>query len=264
MIGGPTTRDGSPDDPGGVYSGDASLSGAAARTALPLPASRGGLSRLASGLIAYGVVGLLIAVAALIGLLWLATRVSGVTDPAGTQMASIVDTLDETATALSDASTSATSFSATLERTPPAVRQAATAVGDLRGNLRTIEAQLGALDLFGSQPFGNVAGQFGQMATDLEGLDTQLAAIADDLESNRAALTTNSTSLSALAERLRTISDDVQGGSLGERLDDVRLVLTVLGVLFALWIAVPAGAALWLGRWLRRELARGVGPTVVP
>jgi uncharacterized phage infection (PIP) family protein YhgE len=165
---------------------------------------------------------------------------------------------------LSDASTSATSFSATLERTPPAVRQAATAVGDLRGNLRTIEAQLGALDLFGGRPFSNVAGQFGQMATDLEGLDTQLAAIADDLESNRAALTTNSTSLSSLAERLRAISDDVQGGSLGERLDDVRLVLTVLGVLFALWIAVPAGAALWLGRWLRGELDREAGPTVTP
>ena len=261
MIGGPPGSDGSATGAGSPPS-DGPLG--TVRAAIPLPADRVGLSRLASGLIAYGVVGLLIAAAALIGLLWLATRVSGITDPAGTQMSSIVDTLDETATALSDASTSATSFSATLERTPPAVRQAATAVGDLRGNLRTIEAQLGALDLFGGLPFSNVAGQFGQMATDLEGLDTQLAAIADDLESNRAALTTNSTSLSSLAERLRAISDDVQGGSLGERLDDVRLVLTVLGVLFALWIAVPAGAALWLGRWLRGELDREAGPTVTP
>lgn len=224
-----------------------------------IPVDRRGLDRLATALIAYGVIGLLIAAAALIGMLWLAGRVGGLADGSGGQVDSILATLDSTATALTDASTSATSFSATLERTPPAVRQAAQAVGDLRGNLRSIEAQLGQLDLFGSQPFGNVAGQFGQMATDLEGLDTQLGLIATDLETNRAALTTNSASLSALAGRLTTISEQFSTGSVGKSLDDVRLVLTMLGVLVALWIAVPAGAALWLGRWLRQDQARDAG-----
>jgi hypothetical protein len=219
---------------------------------------RPALRRLANGLIAYGVVGLLIAVAALIGLLWLSGRVGGLTAGSGGQVDSIVETLDRTSIALTDASTSATSFSATLERTGPAVRQTAQAVGDLRGNFRSIESQLGQLDLFGTQPFGDVAGQFGQMATDLEGLDTKLAAIADDVEGNRSALTTNAGSLTALAARLTTISDELRSGSLAQRLDDVRLVLIVLAVLLALWIAVPAGAALWLGRWLRTELVRDV------
>jgi len=226
---------------------------------------RRGLGRLATGLMAYGVVGLLIAAAALIGLLWLSGRVGGLADGSGDQVDTILSTLDSTATALTDASISATSFSTTLERTPPAVRQAAQAIADLRGNFRTIEGQLRQLDLFGSQPFGDVAGQFGQMATDLEGLDTQLGLIATDLETNRSALASNSASLSGLAARLTTISSDLRGGSLGERLDDVRLVLTMLGVLCALWIAVPAGAALWLGRWLRRELAaESRAPTETP
>ena len=108
----------------------------------------------------------------------------------------IVATLDQTALVLSSMGTSATSFSGTLERTPPAVRQTAQTVVNLRANLILVEGQLAGINILGARPLGDVANLFGQMATDLEGLDTRLEAIAADLDNNRTALSTTRRSCS--------------------------------------------------------------------
>jgi hypothetical protein len=218
---------------------------------------RPGLRRLAGGLIAYGVIGLAIALLGLVAMVWLSGRVGGLTARTATQVSTIVETLDRTSTALTEASISATSFAATLERTAPAVRQVGQAIGDLRGNLRSVEDQLGNIAIFGSRPFGSVAGQFGQMATDLEGLDSQLALIAGDLEGNRSALALNSVSLASIGERLRGIAEDVRSGTAGDGLDDLGVVVTLLSMLLVVWVALPAIGALWLGWWLRRVLGAG-------
>ena len=215
---------------------------------------RPALGRLAAGLIAYGLLGLAIAAAVLLGLLWMSSRLGAVTGGTNGPGSSIVDTLDGTANALTDSGASATSFVATLDRTSPAVRQSAQAITDLRGNFLAIESQLRQLEIFGALPFTNVAGQFGQMAADLEGLDTQLVQIADDLDANRVALNANAASLAALGDRLSAVSDDLRGSVVGGGLDDLRAILTVLGLVLAVWVALPAGGALWVGWWLRRQL----------
>jgi uncharacterized protein YukE len=218
---------------------------------------RPGLRLLASGLIAYGAIGIVIAVLGLLAMVWLSGRVGGFADRTGAQVTTIVETLDRTSTAMTQASTSATSFAGTLDRTAPAVRQVAQAIGDLRGNLRSIEDQLGRVQLLGSRPFGDVAGQFGQMATDLEGLDTQLGLIAGDLEGNRSALAANAESLASIGTRLTRIAAEVRDGTVGDGLDELRIVVTLLSLLLVAWVALPAFGALWLGWWLRRVL--GVG-----
>ncbi|HET7496377.1 MAG TPA: hypothetical protein VFJ80_13110 [Candidatus Limnocylindrales bacterium] len=212
-----------------------------------------GRRRLTTALLAYGIVGLILAVAGLIALAWVGGRVAGVTDRVQTQVGDVIDVLDRTSQALRDAASSATSFSATLERTPPAVRQTAQAIADLRGNLRAIEDQFGRIDILGSRPLGNVAGQFGQMATDLDGLDTRLGTIAADLEGNRDALGTNSTSLQALADRLAGVAADARGSTESNGLGDLPVIIVVLGMLLVGWTAVPSVGALWLGLWLRRQ-----------
>lgn len=218
------------------------------------PELRAGLRRLSTGLIGYGLVGVVIALVGLTAVIWLSGRIGGITDRTATQLSTIADTIDETSKALSDAGASATSFSGTLDRTVPAVRQIAAAIGDLRGNLRSIEDQLGRVQILGSRPLDTVAGQFGQMASDLEGLDTQLGQIADDLGGNRAALTTNASSLAAIGERLGGIGDDLGSGVVVERLDDLQTVVTLLSLLIVLAVAFPAIGALWLGWWLRRTV----------
>ena len=215
---------------------------------------RTGLGRLSTGLIAYGAIGLAIAVIGTFALLWAGLRVGGVAARAGAQVESIVATLDETAAALTDASATATSFAVTLERTPPVVRQTAQTVGDLRTELRSVESQLGAVTIFGSRPLGNVAGIFGRMAADVEGLDTRLGLIATDLEGNKAALLANSASLQAVGTRLGQAADDLRGGVIEDGLADVQALITLVLVLLVVWTAVPAIGALLLGLWLRREL----------
>jgi hypothetical protein len=218
---------------------------------------RTGLRRLASGLIVYGAIGLAIAAVGLIALIWLSGRVGGLAERTGNQVTTIVETLDRTSTALSEASSSATSFAGTLARTGPAVRQVAVAIGDLRGNFRTIEDQLGRVQVLGSQPFGNVAGQFGQMASDLDGLDERLELIADDLERNRAALAVNAESLAEIGTRLDGIATEARDGSIAGGLDDLRTVVTLLALLLVVWVALPAVGALSLGWWLRGALGEG-------
>jgi hypothetical protein len=152
------------------------------------------------------------------------------------------------------AGSSAISFAATLERTPPTVRQAAATVDSMRQTLLTIETQLDAFSILGSQPLANVADQFGRIATDLEGLDTRLELIATDLEDNKAKLLANAASLTALGDRLDAIAEDLRSGFIQDGLDDVRVIVTILALLLVMWTAVPAFGALLLGWWLRRIL----------
>lgn len=219
---------------------------------------RRGLRRLSTGLIAYGLTGLALALVGAFALSWVGGRVGAVADRTGEQVDSIVSTLDETALVLSSMGTSATSFSGTLERTPPAVRQTAQTVANLRANLRAnlilVQGQLAAINILGARPLADAANLFGQMAGDLEGLDTRLEVIAADLDDNRTALLDNSTRLQALGTELDGVADDLRGGTIEESLADVQLILIVLSALLVVWALLPAVGALGLGWWLRHEL----------
>ncbi len=215
---------------------------------------RGGLRRLSTGLIAYGLIGVLVAVLGSIALLWISGRVGGIADRTGLQVASIITTLDSTAEVLESAGGSATSFSGTLERTPPAVRQTAATLRNLRENLLEVEGQLGAINILGSRPLSNAADLFGQMADDLEGLDGRLDTIATDLEANRGALIDNARALEQLGGGLDAVAQDLRRGVVQESLADVQAIVIVLSVLALAWTLLPAVAALGLGLWIRREL----------
>ena len=224
---------------------------------------RRGLRRLSSGLIAYGLIGLLLAVVGGFALSWVGGRVGDVADRTGDQVDAIVSTLDQTAVVLSSMGTSATSFSGTLERTPPAVRQTAQTVANLRANLVLVQGQLGAINILGARPLANAANLFGQMALDLEGLDARLEVIATDLDTNRGVLLENSAALETLGSELDGVADDLRGGVIEDSLTDVQLILVVMSVLLVGWAALPAVGALAMGLWLRRETRDPDGDGVV-
>ena len=215
---------------------------------------RAGLRRLRIGLLAYGSVGLLLALVGLAALVWVNGRMSALAERVDAEVGQLADAIESSATALKDAGASATSFTTTLERTPPSVRQAAVTVRNLRPSLRDLETQLSAINILGSQPFGRAAALFGTMATDLEGLDTQLDLIATDLDGNRAALVANAQSLDALGTRLAAQAARLRSGMVHDGVEDVRALLLLALVAFLAWTAVPAVGALALGWWLRREL----------
>jgi hypothetical protein len=217
------------------------------------------LPRVANGLIAYGVIGLVLAIIAALALVWAGGRFASLGGRLETQVSTIADTLDRTAAVLQDASTSATSFAVTLERTPPIVRQVSDAIGDIEASLQALSTQLAQIDILGRQPLGGTAERVTNMAAALDGLDARLELVAGDLEGNRDALLANSASLGALSQQLTSAAEQLRGDDLSSALADIRAVLLVFGLILLTWIVLPSAGALALGWWLRREMAADAG-----
>lgn len=211
--------------------------------------------RLGSGLLIYGTIGLILAVVSLVAMFYVSNRIGSLADRTATQVESIVATLDKTSTVLTDASATARSFAGTLERTPPTIQSAADTIGSVRSQLNSVSSQLGLFSILGANPLTGVATVFGTIADGLEGLDTQLSQVAADLGDNEEKLLTNADSLEALGVRLDTVADQLRAGVVQDSLADVQFITTLLGLILVIWMAVPAVGALFLGRWLRRELA---------
>ena len=212
------------------------------------------LRRASTGLLIYGVVGLLVAVLGLVALIWVGGRMGALTERTSAQVEEIAGTLEASGQALEDAASTTLSFAVTLERTPPTIRQAAQTVGNLESNMRQTADQLASISILGSQPLGRVSGLFSQMATDLDGLDTRLELIATDLEGNRDALLANAASLRETGIRLDGLAADLRGGFVEDSFADVMAVLTILALALILVTALPAVGALVFGWWLRRTI----------
>jgi hypothetical protein len=228
------------------------------------PRSRLGLHRIAAGLIAYGILGLAVA---LVGLAVVATtvgRLGSLGDSLPGEVERLTVILDRTADALDEAGETATSFSGTIDRTGPAVRQAATAVRDIVPQLRALESQAGAISIFGSQPLAPLGQLFGQIAGELDGLDAQLDTIAGQLTANRGALVTNAESLGALAGEIRSLGGRLESGGDTDGIGDVSGAVAALAIVLLILAAIPAAGALALGVWLRRFLDEGSGPAIPP
>jgi hypothetical protein len=223
---------------------------------------RAGLRRLSVGLIAYGAVGVLLAVLGIVALVYVGDRLGGLGDRMSGQLESIALTLDDTAALLSDTNSSASSFAATLERTPATIDQVAATVSSLHTDLTTVQADLAAITILGARPLASVSDLFGRMAGNLDGLEGRLTAIGTDLGANRERLLENAESLDLLGDRLILLAGEMRGDLVADSLDDVRTIVTVLILLLVVWAALPAVGALALGLWLRRELAprRSVSP----
>lgn len=220
-----------------------------------------GLRRASTGLLIYGAVGLLVAALGLVALVWVGGRVATLSERTAAQVEELALTLEASADALDDAATSAVSFALTLERTPPTIRQAAQTVGNLQTNLRLTADQLASISILGSNPLGQVATLFSQMASDLDGLDTRLELIATDLEGNKTALLANAESLRVTAVRLDSLAASLRGGFVEESFDDVAAVLTILALALILVTALPAVGALAFGWWLRRTIDTMAAPS---
>lgn len=220
--------------------------------------SRGGLRRLSTGLIAYGIVGLLVAGLGLGAVAWVNNRMQTVGDRVATSVDGIATTLERTAVALEDASTTADSFTGTIDRTVEGVSSAADTIVGVRSNLQTLATVLDAVNILGLTPLGPAAEAVGGIASAIEGLDTRLTGIADSLAGNRDALATNAASLGRVAESTAAMAERLRSGAIEASLDDVQAVIGVVLLLMVAWTSVPAFGALGVGIWLRRELGSKV------
>ena len=217
---------------------------------------RGGLRRLSRGLIAYGVIGLVLAAVGLGALVWVDGRVSQLRGEVATTLVQRATTMALAARVLQDASTTAQSFTVTVDQTSRALSSTADTITETRADLAGLGAQLRSVSILGATPLSTSADAVDRIAVSMEGLDSRLSLIADSLNGNRQALTGNATSLRRLADSAETLAARLGSGAIDDSLGDLQRLISVTLLVLAAWSLVPAIGALALGIWLRREMGR--------
>jgi hypothetical protein len=217
---------------------------------------RRGVDQLSRGLIAYGIIGLVVAAIGVGGLVWVNGRVGSVRSEAGTTIAQLTTTTEHTAEALKDASRTAETFSTTLDQAAQAMPAASAQITTLRSDLVALEAQLRSVNILGASPLSAAADAVAGITASMEGLDTQLSLVGVALKANGDALAANSTSLRQIGDSTSSVAARLRSGVIEDSLGDVQLVITLLLLMFTALSILPAVGALALGVWLRRELER--------
>ena len=220
---------------------------------------REGLGRLSRGLIAYALVGLVVAILGFGALVWVNGRISSLGDRVDVTVGELATTMERTATVLRDASTTAQTFTDTIDRSTEALNSTADSIAGVRSRLEDLEGLFRAVDILGATPLGAAADAVGGIANAIEGLDTRLSAIADSLDASGGDLTRNATSLGQLADSTAALAARLRSGVIEDSVADVQMVIAVILLIFTAWTVVPAVGALALGIWLRRMLGRPVG-----
>ncbi len=221
---------------------------------------RGGLRRLGTGLIAYGLVGLVVALVGLGGLVWVNDRFTTIRDEVDATLVQRATTMRLAAVVLRDVSTTAQSFTVTLDQSSLAVASAAGTIAEVRSDLDALEGQLRSFSILGAAPLSEAADDIGRIRASVVGLDTRLSLIADSLRGDRTALATMAASLGQLADSSEDLASRLDSQAIGDSLGDIQRIMSVTLLVLALWLVVPALGALAVGTWLRRTLVPGAPP----
>jgi len=208
--------------------------------------------RLGFWLVAYGVAGLVLVMAAAVLLLGSLGAVGNAATGFERQRAELVSMLEPAAAALSDAADSATRAGTSLTAASDASRRAADLTSRLATSFDAL-AGLGSVDILGTHPFGGVSSQFTDVAGQSRALSTDLTSTAAALSTNVADSQSVATNLRSLADRLRQLQTTVgSGGGPGSTALPIAAAEVVLLGLLA-WLSIPAIVSIWLGRRLVRN-----------
>jgi septal ring factor EnvC (AmiA/AmiB activator) len=209
---------------------------------------------LSSGLIVYGVIGIVMAMVMLGAVVAIGNRLDSLAERTSGRLATISATLDRTATALERAGATSQSFAGTLDQAAPTLAQVDTALTDVVATLKDLETTTGNLTFLGQQPLASLSGRFDRIATQLSTLQTQIGTLGTNLTDNQTNLVSLGTSLTDLAAQIRDVNTVVGSGEIESSLAEILSVVRLALGLLAVWFAVPAIAALGFGIWVRRQV----------
>jgi hypothetical protein len=214
------------------------------------------LDWVSRGLVAYGIIGLIVAAIGFGGMVWVDGRITTLRGQAETNAAQLAAAMELVATVVRNGSSTAQSFGDTADQSAEAVSSAAITTAEVRSDLSALAEQLRAVSFLGATPLSSSADAVGRIAASMEGLDTQLSLIADGLKGNRDELTGDAGSLSKLGDSIKSLAARLGPSAGQDSLGDIQQVIAITLLMFAAWSFVPAAGALVLGGMLRRELRR--------
>jgi len=215
--------------------------------------------RIGNALFYYGIAGLVLAVVGIVVLLIATVRLNGASDRVESEADRLVTVLARTATVLDDASATVDNVATTIDSSDPMITRVATAITTTVDNLRGLQDTAASVSILGANPLGGLASRFGQVADSLDPLDEELAAFGGNLSSAADKLRANVTSITALAQELQALHDELSGGLITDTFAAIRFMLLTLLAFLAAVAALPAAAALFIGVRIRSE----VGPAPV-
>ncbi len=207
--------------------------------------------RLGTGLLVFGVVGMVLAAIIAVGLVGGAIAARNLDDRVTADQAQLVGVLDHLTVTIDHLATSTDNAAQTLVTTKVMVTEAQQVLADLA----TAADQLGgALDVsvLGQQPFSGAASALRSLSDEVEVFANQLTTLAADLDMN-------ASDMSEVAGQVRQIGSDVAAVtarvSAFDRTAEIINLLVggiLLGGLLVAWVGLAAAFCTWVGWRLRR------------
>ncbi|MCU0505198.1 MAG: hypothetical protein MUE82_05380 [Chloroflexi bacterium] len=213
----------------------------------------------------YGVVGIVAAIAVLVGSIVVGYQVSRLRDAVATQRQAIISTLDSTILLLGTVTTASGNIQIALDNTSATLDQAQ-GLAKSAADASNAVAGFAGFTIFGQQPlagvadaFGNVAEQSAQVADQIGKIGTSLSDLSGDLQAAVPAL-------EKIQDQAQAAKDDLAGA---DRLDDlptfIGIGIVLVGIYLA-WLGMTALGSLWLGRRMlamtRTPVAGAAAPAV--
>ncbi len=221
-------------------------------TAAPLARPDRSRIRAGTGLVIFGIVGVVLLSGVLAALLFSAVSAQGMLDTLDTTRDEVLVALDEIDAALRTSEETLTGVSTSLEETGASLVQAGVLASILAPGTSGLADQAGSFGILGQLPFEGMAEPLRDVSTSLDELSARLDAAGSSIS-------TNGPTVAALGSRLGGVSDSLAANR--DRLAGFELSIGLtasLGlialVLLVIWLMVPAFAAIWIGyHWRRAE-----------
>jgi hypothetical protein len=219
--------------------------------------------RLGTGLLAFGLVGMILAGIIAIGLLAGAVAARNLDDRISADQARLSAALTQISGSITKLSSTTQNASATLHTTGALIGQAGSVIDDLAALSDELSTNLN-FSILGQQPLAGASGRFKTFADRLRQFEGSTGNLQQNLE-------TNADDLGSLVTEIDQVGDLVT--QLGQQVDAfdnageiVRLMVggIFLGALLTTWLAIAAAFCAWAGWRLRRigtaEAAAGATP----
>jgi hypothetical protein len=211
--------------------------------------------RLGTGMLVFGIVGLVIAAILGIGLIAGAFAARDLDTRLEADRIRIADSLHQVSDSMTALAATTEHAGSTLQTSGQTIAEAKVVIESAASSAQSLSESLN-VSILGSQPFANASARLADLARTL----TSFEGKADELAAN---LDQNATDATAMADKVRTMQTEVD--QLATRIEDfdrisgiVNLVLggIVLGGLLTAWVAVGAACLAWAGWRLRRAAPR--------
>jgi hypothetical protein len=166
-------------------------------------------SRFGTALVAFGVVGVILAGIVAVALVVGGLSVRSLADELEADRVALVTTHEKTSESIGGAAAATANARATLGSTETAIRNANETLADLAASVDSLAAALD-FEVFGQQPFAGAAESFAGLADTVRGFGDDLDAIAVDLVANQEDLDRMAAGLRDLEDRMAALATRVR------------------------------------------------------